>query len=58
MNGGSGKLTKTVIGVLLIGVLNNMLSLMNVQTNVQMIFKGLIILGAVVLDKVTSSRRV
>lgn len=57
MSGGSGKLTKTVIGVLLIGVLNNMLSLMNVQTNVQMIFKGLIILGAVVLDKVTSDER-
>lgn len=56
MSGGSGKLTKTVIGVLLIGVLNNMLSLMNVQTNVQMIFKGLIILGAVVLDKVTSGK--
>lgn len=58
MSGGSGRLTKTVIGVLLIGVLNNMLSLMNVQTNVQMICKGLIILGAVVLDKVTSSRGV
>ena len=57
MSGGSGKLSKTVIGVLLIGVLNNMLSLMNVQTNVQMICKGLIILGAVVLDKVTSSKR-
>ena len=57
MTGGSGKLSKTVIGVLLIGVLNNMLSLMNVQTNVQMIFKGLIILGAVVLDKVTSNKR-
>ena len=57
MTGGSGKLTKTVIGVLLIGVLNNMLSLMNVQTNVQMIFKGLIILGAVVLDKVTSNQQ-
>ena len=57
MTGGSGKLTKTVIGVLLIGVLNNMLSLMNVQTNVQMIFKGLIILGAVVLDKVTSNKQ-
>lgn len=57
MTGGSGKLSKTVIGVLLIGVLNNMLSLMNVQTNVQMIFKGLIILGAVVLDKVTSTQK-
>ncbi|WNX85512.1 hypothetical protein RWV98_04340 [Agathobaculum sp. NTUH-O15-33] len=57
MTGGSGKLTKTVIGVLLIGVLNNMLSLMNVETNVQMIFKGLIILGAVVLDKVTSNQQ-
>jgi len=51
MSGGSGKLTSTVIGVLLIGVLNNILSLLNVQTNVQMICKGLIILAAVVLDQ-------
>ncbi|MGN0994547.1 MAG: hypothetical protein ACI4PD_05435, partial [Butyricicoccus sp.] len=56
MSGGSGRLSKTVIGVLLIGVLNNMLSLMNVQTNVQMIFKGLIILAAVVIDQATSKR--
>ncbi len=56
MSGGAGRLTKTVIGVLLIGVLNNMLSLMNVQTNMQMIFKGFIILGAVLLDQATSKK--
>lgn len=48
--GGSGKLTGTLIGVLLIGVLNNLLSLENVSSDMQMIFKGVIVLIAVVLD--------
>ncbi len=55
--GGSGKLSKAVIGVLLIGVLNNMLSLLNVQTNMQMVCKGAIVLGAVILDTMTSKRK-
>lgn len=57
MSGGSGKLSNTIIGVILIGVLNNMLSLLNVQTNVQMICKGMIILAAVVLDSVISRKK-
>lgn len=48
--GGSGGIGGSIIGVLLIGVLNNLLSLMNVDSNVQLIIKGLIILGAVVVD--------
>jgi ribose/xylose/arabinose/galactoside ABC-type transport system permease subunit len=48
--GGVGKLQSTVIGVLLIGVLNNLLSLLNVSADYQNIFKGLIIFLAVVID--------
>ena len=54
--GGVGKLTGTVVGVLLMGVLNNLLSLMNVPADAQMIFKGLIILAAVVVDATTSKK--
>lgn len=50
LSGGYGKLTGTIIGVLLIGVLNNMLSLLNISSDLQSIFKGLIILGAVIID--------
>lgn len=50
LSGGVGKLMGTVIGVLLIGVLNNMLSLLNVSADLQSIFKGIIILAAVVID--------
>lgn len=48
--GGVGTMGGTVIGVLLIGVLNNLLSLLNMSSDVQQIFKGFIILGAVLLD--------
>lgn len=48
--GGVGKMTGTIIGVLLIGVLNNLLSLTNVSADYQSILKGVIILLAVVID--------
>ena len=48
--GGSGKLTGSIIGVLLIGVLNNLLNLENVASDYQLVFKGIIVLVAVVLD--------
>lgn len=48
--GGVGRLQGTIIGVLLIGVLNNLLSLLNVSPDYQNILKGAIILLAVVID--------
>ncbi len=50
MSGGIGTLAGTIIGVLLIGVLNNLLSLLGVQSDMKAIFKGIIILGAVIMD--------
>lgn len=50
MTGGVGSIGGTVIGILIIGVLNNGLNLMNVSSYYQQILKGLIILGAVCFD--------
>ena len=47
MSGGSGRIGGTLIGVLIIGVLNNGLNLMGVDSNWQYIVKGLVILLAV-----------
>lgn len=49
--GGEGKVTGTIIGALIIGVLNNGLNLMSVSPFYQLIVKGSVILLAVLLDK-------
>ena len=49
--GGEGRITGTLIGALIIGVLNNGLNLMNVSPFYQSIVKGPVILIAVLLDK-------
>ena len=49
--GGIGSIPGTVVGALIIGVLNNTLDLVNVSAYWQQIIKGLIIVGAVVLDQ-------
>ena len=48
--GGSGKLWGTLLGVLLLGMVNTGLDLLNVNSFYQKVAKGLIILGAVLLD--------
>lgn len=50
LQGGIGSVQGTLIGAILIGTLNNGLSLMDVPTNYQMIIKGLIIIFAVLMD--------
>lgn len=49
--GGVGSLAGTVAGVLIIGIINNGLNLLNVSSYYQQIVKGLIIVGAVILDQ-------
>ncbi len=49
--GGIGTVAGTVVGALIIGVLNNTLDLMNVSAYWQQIIKGCIIVGAVILDQ-------
>jgi len=49
--GGEGSILGTIIGAMIIGVLNNGLNLMNVNPFYQSIVKGAVILLAVLLDK-------
>lgn len=50
LKGGHGRILFTVIGALIIGMLNNALNLMNVSSYYQTVLKGLVILIAVLLD--------
>lgn len=49
--GGKGRIFGTFIGVLIIGVLNTGLNLIGISSFWQQIIKGLVILGAVLLDR-------
>lgn len=51
LTGGKGKITGTIIGALIIGILSNALNLLNVSSYYQMIAKGVVILIAVLLDR-------
>lgn len=47
MTGGVGNIVGTFIGVLILGILNNMFNLLNINAYLQDIVKGVIIMGAV-----------
>ena len=49
--GGKGRIVGTLIGVLIIGVLNNGLNLIGVSSFYQQIIKGLVIVVAVLIDR-------
>ena len=51
LSGGKGKITGTIIGVLIIGILSNALNLLDVSSYYQMIAKGIVILIAVLADR-------
>lgn len=51
LSGGEGSVVGTIIGALIIGVLNNGLNLVNVSPFYQAIIKGLVILLAVIIEK-------
>ena len=57
MAGGSGKLGGTLIGALIIGILNNGLNLMNVNSFWQTVVKGVVILLAVFLDYIRNIKK-
>ena len=48
--GGSGSVHRSVLGALLIGIINNGLSILNVSIELQLVVKGLIIVAALALD--------
>lgn len=51
LTGGVGSIAYTLIGVLIIGVINNGLDLMSVSSYYQQVIKGLIIVIAVLIDR-------
>lgn len=51
LSGGVGSIAGTIVGALIIGVMNNGLDLLNVSSYWQQIVKGLIIVLAVLLDR-------
>lgn len=51
MSGGKGTIVGTVIGVLILGVVGNMLNLLQVSTYLQGLVKGLIIIVAVLVQR-------
>lgn len=55
--GGRGSIWGTVLGCLIIGVLNNGLFLLNVSPFWQQVIKGVVILLAVAIDKVSARER-
>jgi ribose transport system permease protein len=56
LNGGRGTIIGTVLGCLIIGVLNNGLVLLGVSAVWQQVIKGLVILVAVAVDKAGSPK--
>ena len=50
INGGRGTVTGTLMGVLFIGILNNSMSLLNIENVWQLVYKGVVILAALVIN--------
>jgi ribose transport system permease protein len=56
LSGGRGGIRNVIVGTLLIGVLLNGMTIMNIQYTVQNVIKGFILLTAIVLDTVLNPR--
>lgn len=55
--GGIGTIQGTLVGAMIIGILNNILNLTNVSPYYQQMFKGMIIVAAVILDMKTKAMK-
>ncbi|HKM17496.1 MAG: sugar ABC transporter permease [Firmicutes bacterium] len=55
-SGGIGTVGGSLIGAMIMGVLNNGMSIMGISTNVQQVVKGLVLLGAVAFDVISKNR--
>ncbi|MFC5531288.1 ABC transporter permease [Cohnella yongneupensis] len=51
LSGGRGRIVGTLFGVLILGVLSNIMNLLNISPYLQGVVKGVIIIGAVLLQK-------
>ncbi|MGI6008009.1 MAG: ABC transporter permease [Ruminococcus sp.] len=50
LTGGTGNVTGTLIGAVIVGIINNILNLWSINYNWQSIIKGIIILIAIIAD--------
>lgn len=55
-SGGVGTVFGAIIGALVLGVLNNGMSLIGVDNNIQLVIKGLVLLAAVAFDVINKRR--
>ncbi len=55
--GGIGTVTGALIGPIIVGLINNILNLLHVSTQYQLIVKGLLIAGAVIIDIKTKENK-
>lgn len=58
VTGGSGRFSNVIAGVMMIGILNNGMILMNISSYAQMIIKGVILAAAVGFDCLQKKRQV
>jgi len=56
LSGGKGGIRNVIVGTLLIGVLLNGMTIMNIEYTVQNVIKGIILLTAIVIDTIINPR--
>ena len=56
LSGGKGGVRNVIVGTLLIGVLLNGMTIMDIQYTVQNVIKGIILLTAIVIDTILNPR--
>ena len=56
LSGGKGGIRNVIVGTLLIGVLLNGMTIMDIQYTVQNVIKGVILLTAIVIDTIVNPR--
>lgn len=57
MSGGQGRLIMVVVGVLIMGILTNGMTMLTINEYVQQFIKGLVLIGAVALDSFIKEQR-
>lgn len=57
MSGGTGSIAGCILGVLILTAIDNVMSLMNISSYLQMVIKGIILLFAVCLDLYTNKAK-
>lgn len=58
LTGGAGSMAGTMIGVFILQILNNSLVLLGIDTQIQTILIGLVMIGAVVLDIIKRNKKI